>query len=158
MKGCGQVAGGEVGEWGSGWTERPMWTICRPVCSTLSHRDSPVLDSRLLLSRLPFPLLPHLPYRLSYLATPLALWPSIIIIDILYRGLYFIHVSHRGMRLFGILYASPSSPILFFPPSSFFSVGYLIGEITFFPFFDEAHFSRYDYGAEVAGNQRMWLN
>lgn len=28
----------------------------------------------------------------------------------------------------------------------------------FFPFFDAAHFSRYDYGAEVAGDDRMWLN
>ena len=56
----------------------------------------------------------------SYLATSLVLWPSIIIIDILYRGLYFIHVSHRGMRLFGILYASLLPQSLYFPPSSFF--------------------------------------
>lgn len=71
MKGCGQVAG-EVGKWGNGWTERPMWTICRPVCSTLSHRDSPVLDSRPLLSCSPFPLLPHLPCRPTspHLAAP----------------------------------------------------------------------------------------
>lgn len=40
-----------------------MWTICRPVCSTLSHRDSPVLDSRPLLSCSPFPRFPSLYLR-----------------------------------------------------------------------------------------------
>lgn len=52
------------GKGGNGWTERPMWTICRPVCSTLSHRDSPVLDSRPLLSCSPFPRFPN-PYLRS---------------------------------------------------------------------------------------------
>jgi len=28
----------------------------------------------------------------------------------------------------------------------------------FFPFFDVAHFSRYDYGVELAGDHCMWLN
>lgn len=72
MKGCGRSAAGdeeyEQGtgrgeEGGNGWTERPMWTICRPVCSTLSHRDSPVLDSRPLLSCSPFPRFPSLYLR-----------------------------------------------------------------------------------------------
>lgn len=77
-----------------------------------------------------FPFLPPSP-RATALFTPaalLVLWPSIII-DILYRGLYFIHVSHRGMRLFGIL-CVPSllflSHPLFFPSLFFFFLSLII--------------------------------
>jgi len=156
VKGCGRVAG-KIGEWGNGWTERPMWTICRPVCSTLSHRDSPVLDSRPLLSCSPFPLLPHLPqlpFLPRHIPRPLTFYHHNRYI--IPRSVFYSRVTPWNAFVRDIVRLS-SPPVSFFSTLFVFSTGYLIGEIAFFPFF-YAHFSRYDYDAEVAEDHRKWLN
>lgn len=134
MKGCGRTAG-EIGEWGNGWTERPMWTICRPVCSTLSHRDSPVLDSRPLLSCSPFPLLPHLPmppFLPRHTPRPLTFYHHNRYI--IPRSVFYSRVTPWNAFVRDIVRLS-LLPVLYFPLSSFFfSAGYLIGEIAFFLF------------------------
>lgn len=163
MKGCGRSAAGdeeyEQGtgrgeEGGNGWTERPMWTICRPVCSTLSHRDSPVLDSRPLLSCSPFPRFPSLYLRpVSPLLPrrpprPLTFYHHNRYI--IPRSVFYSRVAPWNAFVRDIVRASvplpppthPSTLVshpraafalsLFFPPSSlifFFIVGYLIGQI-----------------------------
>lgn len=135
MKGCGRTAG-EIGEWGNGWTERPMWTICRPVCSTLSHRDSPVLDSRPLLSCSPFPLLPHLPmppFLPRHTPRPLTFYHHNRYI--IPRSVFYSRVTPWNAFVRDIVRLS-LLPVLYFPLSSFFfSAGYLIGERSLFSFF-----------------------
>lgn len=148
MKGCGRV--GEAGKGGmDGQRDR-----CGPYATQyVQHSLTGTVQSstRGLSSLVPrFPFCPIPPYhRPFYPAALFILWPSIIIIDILYRGLYFIHVSHRGMRLFGILCASPplvsfSPPVLFFPSSSlFFFLRRLFDQrenVFFFPFWYNAFF------------------
>lgn len=115
-----------------------MWTICRPVCSTLSHRDSPVLDSRPLLScspHSPFCLISHPPPR------PLTFYHHNRYI--IPRSVFYSRVTPWNAFVRDIVRLSlslslallPLFPFSFPPSSFFFPAGYLIGEIAFFPLF-----------------------
>lgn len=100
--------------------------------STLSPGQSPVLDSRPLLSCSLPPALPQLcrfptyyPLSLSLCCLPILSLYSPRPLTFYHHNryiiprLYFIHVSHCGMRLFRILFNVTSSNL--FPPSLLFS-------------------------------------
>lgn len=143
-----------------------MWTICHPVCSTLSHRDSPVLDSRPLLSCSPFSLLPHPPVPPSFLPRctlhPLTFYHHNRYI--IPRSVFYSRVTSWNAFVRDIVRLSPSRlllssrslfPILFaffFPSSIIWSAR----ERVFFFLFDTMHFFGFDYDAEIAGN--YWEN
>lgn len=117
-----------------------MWTICHPVCSTLSHRDSPVLDSRPLLSCSPFPLLSHPPVLPPFLPRctlhPLTFYHHNRYI--IPRSVFYSRVTSWNAFVRDIVrlppFSSPSLLSFSFSRSlrSFFFVDYLISERSFF--------------------------
>lgn len=113
--------GGGFREWGE-WMDREADVDHMPpsMLNTLSPgQSSPRLEASPLLFAIPpftsSPMPSFLPHRIS---RPLTFYHHNRYI--IPRSVFYSRVTHRGMRLFGILYASPSSPILFFSPSSFF--------------------------------------
>lgn len=105
------------------------------MLNTLSPgQSSPRLEASPLLFAIPpftsSPMPSFLPHRIS---RPLTFYHHNRYI--IPRSVFYSRVTHRGMRLFGILYASPSSPVLFFSPSSFFPPVIWSARSTFFSSF-----------------------
>lgn len=147
--------------------ERPMWTICRPVCSTLSHRDksSPRLEASPLLFAVPLstptsicfiPLIPH--HRAP---RPLTYHHNRYIIP---RSVFYSRVTPWNAFVRDIVCLSlflstlPALPSSSLPSSTLFSrfAAYLISEITLFFFFVVVHF--FDIRLYCTNHHREKLN